>query len=409
MKRKWTLFAYPVMDIKAAEAMLNRRAGEGWRLEKLWLNLLARFVPAEKPVTYSLDWYDSAREDGPDYLRLLADAGWYQAAQTGYWNIYEAPAGTPPIQTDGELEYRRFRKKSLHRMMFGWAVCLICFLLLALLSLLPGQPAWQYWLGFLTGYNTAALAFLCLPLLLAGGLLWSGRLLLRLIQWRQAASAGLPFPTPGPKSAMAARLLVVLGCLLIPLFLLALLLDVNAGVYSRAWMVGIVIGALLYGLLKQGPEYRRARRGNWIMAGGAAVLLAVSLLPLSPLTARLQVAPPLAEQRLLPTAEATLREDSTTFLASHTEWTEWWSPDGTDYTLALEGQGWVLPWNWLADGVQNALTKQNMAPLSGYDGVWTDGDSYVLRRGNTILWVGSGPPASQWLDQVLIHLEASTA
>ena len=115
MKRKWMLFAYPVMDIKAAEAMLNRRAGEGWRLEKLWLNLLARFVPAEKPVRYSLDWYDPAREDGPDYLRLLADAGWYQAAQTGYWNIYEAPAGTPPIQTDGDLEYRRFRKKSLRR------------------------------------------------------------------------------------------------------------------------------------------------------------------------------------------------------------------------------------------------------------------------------------------------------
>ena len=409
MKRKWTLFAYPVMDIKAAEAMLNRRAEEGWRLEKLWLNLLARFVPAEKPVTYSLDWYDPAREDGPDYLRLLADAGWYQAAQTGYWNIYEAPAGTPPIQTDGELEYRRFRKKSLHRMMFGWAVCLICFLLLALLSLLPGQPAWQYWLGFLTGYTTAALAFLCLPLLLAGGLLWSGRLLLRLIQWRQAASAGLPFPTPGPKSAMAARLLVVLGCLLIPLFLLALLLDVSAGAYSRAWMIGIMIGALLYGLLKQDPAYRRARRGNWIMAGGAAVMLVVSLLPLSPLTARLQVAPPLAGQQLLPTAEATFREDSTTFLASHTEWTEWWSPDGADYTLALEGQGWVLPWNWLADGVQNALTKQNMAPLPGYGGVWTDGDSYVLRRGNTILWVESGPPASQWLDQVLIHLEASTA
>ena len=69
----------------------------------------------------------------------------------------------------------------------------------------------------------------------------------------------------------------------------------------------------------------------------------------------------------------------------------------------------MLPWNWLADDVQNALTKQNMTPLPGYDSVWTSGDSYVLRRGNTILWVESGPPASQWLDQVLIHLEASTA
>ena len=174
-------------------------------------------------------------------------------------------------------------------------------------------------------------------------------------------------------------------------------------------MVGSIIGAFLYGLLKQDPAYRRARRGNWIIAGGAAVMLVVSLLPLSPLTTRLQVAPPLAGQQLLPTAEAALREDCATFLAAHTQWTEWWSPDGADYTLTLEGQGWVLPWNWLADGVQNALTKQNMPPLPGYDGVWTDGDSYVLRRGNTILWVESGPPASQWLDQVLIHLEASTA
>lgn len=46
MKRSWSLFAYPVMDIKAAEAALNRRATVGWRLEKVWLGLLASFVPA---------------------------------------------------------------------------------------------------------------------------------------------------------------------------------------------------------------------------------------------------------------------------------------------------------------------------------------------------------------------------
>ena len=197
---------------------------------------------------------------------------------------------------------------------------------------------------------------------------------------------------------------MALGYLLIPLFLLALLLDVSSGAYSRAWMVGIVIGALLYGLLKQDPAYRRARRGNWIMAGGAAVLLVVSLLPLSTLTARFQVAPPLAGQQLLPTAEFAFREDSTTFLAAHTEWTEWWSPEGANYTLELDSQGWVLPWDWLADGVQNALTEQTMAPLPGYDGVWAGEGGYGIRRGNTILWVEIGPPASQWLDQVLARL-----
>ena len=93
MKRKWTLFTYPVMDIKAAEAMLNRRAAEGWRLEKLWLNLLACFVPAEDPVAYSLDWYDPAREDGADYLRLLADSGWDRTSP-GF-----KPPGLPPEQS----------------------------------------------------------------------------------------------------------------------------------------------------------------------------------------------------------------------------------------------------------------------------------------------------------------------
>ena len=32
MKRRFSLFTYPVMDMKAAEAMLNRRAEQGWRL-----------------------------------------------------------------------------------------------------------------------------------------------------------------------------------------------------------------------------------------------------------------------------------------------------------------------------------------------------------------------------------------
>lgn len=84
MKRKWALFTYPVMDIKATEAMLNRRGGEGWRLERVWFHLLASFVPAEEPVAYSLDWYDPGREDSRDYRTLLADAGWRKVTQAGY-------------------------------------------------------------------------------------------------------------------------------------------------------------------------------------------------------------------------------------------------------------------------------------------------------------------------------------
>ena len=75
MKTRWKLFTYPLMDIKAAEAMLNAQAAQGWRLEKVHLGALASFVPAESPVCYCIDWYDPNREDGLDYRRLLTDAG----------------------------------------------------------------------------------------------------------------------------------------------------------------------------------------------------------------------------------------------------------------------------------------------------------------------------------------------
>ena len=139
MKRRFSLFTYPVMDMKAAEAELNRRAASGWRLERVWLGTLASFVPAESPVTYCLDWYDPNREDGPDYSGLLARAGWQFRSQAKYWNIYEAPAGTTPIQTDGELEYQRFRKKALRSMKRGGGTLLALAAVLAALLMIEQQ------------------------------------------------------------------------------------------------------------------------------------------------------------------------------------------------------------------------------------------------------------------------------
>ena len=65
MKRRFSLFTYPMMDMKAAEAELNRRAAAGWQLEKVWMGVLAVFVPAHVPVCYCIDWSDPGRDDGP--------------------------------------------------------------------------------------------------------------------------------------------------------------------------------------------------------------------------------------------------------------------------------------------------------------------------------------------------------
>ena len=118
-KASWSLFTYPVMDIKAAEALLNRRAAEGWTLDRVWLGAFAHFVPAGAPEVWCVDWSRPGYSERPDYLSLCADAGWTLVQKVGAFNLYKAPPGTPPIQTDGEEETRRFRREVLRAFFKG--------------------------------------------------------------------------------------------------------------------------------------------------------------------------------------------------------------------------------------------------------------------------------------------------
>ena len=68
MKTRWKLFTYPLMDIKAAEAMLNAQGAQGWQLNKIWFRLLACFEPARTPVTYCIDWADPIGDEYEDYV-----------------------------------------------------------------------------------------------------------------------------------------------------------------------------------------------------------------------------------------------------------------------------------------------------------------------------------------------------
>ena len=266
MKRRFVLFTYPVMDMKAAEAALNRRAASGWRLERVWLGTLASFVPAESPVTYCLDWYDPNREDGPDYSGLLARAGWQFRSQAKYWNVYEAPAGTTPIQTDGELEYQRFRKKALRSMKRGGGTLLALAAVLAALLMIEQQmdlgAGVLEGLDLITRYQTGAMFALFAPLLLAGGLLWGGRLLLRLGQWRRAAEAGVELPVPGRRSALAAAVCCLAVQVLTVAMIPAFLLDGVSGAFRRRYLWLAILAALSAAAWKEGPEYRRVRRGK---------------------------------------------------------------------------------------------------------------------------------------------------
>src|SRR5699024_2942116 len=102
--------------------------------------------------------------------------------------------------------------------------------------------------------------FLLLPLLLPGGVLWSGRLLLRLGQWKRAIAREESFPVPGPGSTLAARLCTLAGNLLLIPLVLAFLLDTMAKEVNLGWIIGTAIGCLI--VLGRDPmlmEYQRKR------------------------------------------------------------------------------------------------------------------------------------------------------
>ena len=198
----WSLFTYPVMDIKAAEALLNRRAAEGWALERVYLGTFARFVPADIRSAWCVDWSRPGYSERPDYLALCADAGWTLVQKVGAFNLYKAPVGTPPIQTDGVEESRRFRQEVLRANFKGWAVLLVLLLALAALVLLVSGGSWRQGLLDILLTQTGLFLLLSLPAILAAWLLWTGRLLLRLRQWHQ--SEGGPLPVPSRLSAGTA-------------------------------------------------------------------------------------------------------------------------------------------------------------------------------------------------------------
>ena len=155
-----------------------------------------------------MDWSRPGYSERPDYLALCADAGWVLVQKVGAFNLYKAPAGTPPIQTDGVEEARRFRQEVLRANFKGWVFLLAMILLLAALVFLVSDDSWQTALMATLLTNTGLALLISLPAILASWLLWTSRLLLRLRQWDQAA--GGPLPVPGRRSAGAATWLCLL-------------------------------------------------------------------------------------------------------------------------------------------------------------------------------------------------------
>ena len=173
----WKLFCYLIIDHRAAQAWLNRMAEDGWELVHIYFGLFARFRRTERTdLSYFLDWADPKYLETSDYLQLCSDAGWEPVQTVDYLNLYASRPGTSPapIQTDSELEYRRFRQKALRRMALGGVIAFVVTPLILLpLLLLPSSAnvsPQEIAADLLSSSLTSSLILFCLPFWLAGGL-----------------------------------------------------------------------------------------------------------------------------------------------------------------------------------------------------------------------------------------------
>lgn len=423
---QWSLFTYPVMDIKAAEALLNRRSAEGWTLDRVYLGTFARFVPSDTRSAWCVDWSRPGYSERPDYLALCADAGWTLVQKVGAFNLYKAPIGTPPIQTDGKEESRRFRQEVLRCTCKGWGILLILLLVLAALWLLVSTGSWQQGLLDLLLTQTGLFLLLSLPTILAGWLLWTSRLLLRLRQWGRAAGGSLP--VPGRSSAGAAAWL----CLLCRVWGIAVVLCflIDAG---HRMQMGSALGLLLGGCIGLYFNRNRKDKEGWKLLNGkgtvafyALVLLSATILApiFSPLSDALMPAPALIGEtfvtdavrvnRYFPRSVSYADTDTSSIGSFGLRYQSWWEdPSSEQHDVDC----YTARWEWLARLVLDLKREPWYPPLAGYTDVWLQEADLgggktesllLLRSGNTVVTVEtrSGPIPRSQIDRLLSLLSS---
>lgn len=430
-KASWSLFTYPVMDIKAAEALLNRRAAEGWTLDRVYLGTFARFVPADTRWAWCVDWSRPGYSERPDYLALCADAGWALVQKVGAFNLYKAPAGTPPIQTDGVEEARRFRQEVLRATFKSWGVLLILLLVLAAVVLALSEGSWRAALMAVLLTNVGMALLLSLPAIFAAWLLWAGRLLLRLRQWDRAA--GISLPVPGRRSAGAAAWLC-LFCRFWGVTVIACFFLDAVKTMSLSTALGLLIGSVLALFFYKNRRTKEGRQSlnRHITVIFYAVLFSAVIFAsfLTPVTSQMMPTSMLMDETFVPGAVRVDRNfrrysgirftvqslqptpsDEGSFALRHQSW--WENPSSEQHDVDC----YTARWEWLSRLVLDLKQEPWYPPLAGYTDVWLHEASLsstrtesllLLRSGSTVMWVDtrSGPIPAEQIDRLLFLLSS---
>ncbi len=418
MKTCWRPFSYLIIHRQAAQDRLNAMAEQGWELEKIRFECLAKFRrTSRKHLRYFVDFTDPKPKDPceeSEYLRLCADAGWEWVEQMSYWNIYaSAPDRDPaPIQTDPEVEYQRYRKKVGRRSWIGVAIVAAILAVYALLMLPAfGRPysptAGELLRGLLSSSLSLPLILAALPLFLLWGLVYLIVLGHRLRLWRRDVEDGLPLSAPSPRQAGVLGGVKLVCLLLIGGYFLLLPLDsLLNGVVNWGFPVGLLIGAaiLVFSDRYKGlPQYRRRARAAAVFS----VILLACMLFRGPARA-------LFPGRLPPGPIVAGFEDDDPgkrtdgLLGSHANWWEKILPTEEEGPWGLVS---VQAWTWTSDAAADwAFALEDLQGMEETaPGLWRqdwgeDQVDLLLRRGRTwvrVYWHGDEALDRQALAEAL--------
>lgn len=389
-KKHFGLFGYLTIDHKAAQEYLNGMADNGWRLVGIWGGILSVFEETpRRDLCYFVDLADPKFKEDPDYLSLCADAGWEEVCVVRYMRIYAAlPGSSPvPIQTDGGVEYLRFRQLVLRHMLIGAGVTLAALLLLAFTIFTVSGSPWSHTCTLFVRSYFIGVTFFSLPLALPPLLCYLALLFTRLRVWQGLRETGEPVPVPHRRAARARGLLTLLAYFWAVLLFLALAVDSGLNGLSFGTLLGLLLGSLFYDGIARVQNWRR-RFSKWytnpfLYAG--LLVLALYLFSSSAGGAARRGAPP------APIAgDPFSYKSEQSFLGRYDTWWEDLTLSTTRHDLSIAH--YTCQFDWLADGIAGGYPDAR--PVEGIEGalwftrpkerfLWRSG--LLLRHGKTVL------------------------